>query len=72
MSFGAPQYLNLLFLLPLAVLLFWLILRYITKIRTQFQMEQVERFSHFSTRFRYVRLTFLVRSGIRKFDSGCG
>lgn len=59
MSFGAPQYLNLLFLLPLAVLLFWLILRHITKIRTQFQMEQVERFSHFSTRFRYVRLTFL-------------
>ena len=59
MSFGAPQYLNLLFLLPVAVLLFWLILRYITKVRTQFQMEQVERFSHLSTRFRYVRLTFL-------------
>ena len=59
MSFGAPQYLNLLFLLPLAVLLFWFILRYITKIRTQFQMDQVERLSHLSTRFRYVRLTFL-------------
>jgi len=58
-SFGAPQYLNLLFLLPLAVLLFWFILRYITKIRTQFQMDQVERLSHLSTRFRYVRLTFL-------------
>ena len=59
MAFGTPQYLNLLFLLPVAVLLFWLILRYITKIRTQFQMGQVERFSNLSTRFRYVRLTFL-------------
>jgi Ca-activated chloride channel family protein len=58
-SFGAPKYLNLLFLLPVAVLLFWLILRYITKVRSQFQMDQVERFSHLSTRFRYVRLTFL-------------
>jgi Ca-activated chloride channel family protein len=58
-SFGAPRFLNLLFLLPVTVLFFWLILRYITKVRTQFQMEQVTRFSHLSTRFRYVRLTFL-------------
>jgi Ca-activated chloride channel family protein len=58
-SFSDPRYLNLLFLLPVAVLLFWLILRYITKIRTQFEIGQVERLSHLSTRFRYVRLTFL-------------
>ena len=65
MSFGAPRYLNLLFLLPVAILLFWIILRYIEKVRLQFQMKQVVRTSSFASPFRYVRLAFL-------FVLGCG
>ncbi|MCZ6768205.1 MAG: VWA domain-containing protein [Acidobacteria bacterium] len=65
MSFGAPRYLNLLFLLPLAIFLFWIIVRHVEQVRLQFQMEQVLRSSSFSSQFRYVRLTFL-------FVLGCG
>ncbi len=65
MSFGSPSYLNLLYLLPIAVFLFWLILHYLEKVRSQFQMTQVARVGHVSNQFRYVRLAFL-------FVLGCG
>lgn len=65
MSFGVPKLLYLLFLLPAAAVLFWFILRYVEKVRTQFQMKQVARVSRASSRFRYFRLTFW-------FVLGCG
>ena len=65
MSFGSPSYLNLLYLLPVAIFLFWLILHYLEKVRSQFQMTQVARVGHVSNQFRYVRLAFL-------FVLGCG
>ena len=65
MSFSSPNYLNLLYLLPIAVFLFWLILHHLDKVRSQFQMTQVARVGHVSNQFRYVRLAFL-------FVLGCG
>ncbi len=65
MSFSSPNYLNLLYLLPVAVFLFWLILHYLEKVRSQFQMTQVARVGHVSSQSRYVRLAFL-------FVLGCG
>lgn len=65
MSFHSPNYLNLLYLLPAAVFLFWLIIHHLEKVRSQFQMTQVARVGHVSTQFRYVRLAFL-------FVLGCG
>ena len=65
MSFGAPQYLNLLFLLPFSILLVWIIFHYIEKVRRQFQLEQVAGLGHVSSQFRYFRLTcwFVLGAG---------
>ena len=46
MSFHSPNYLNLLYLLPAAVFLFWLIIHHLEKVRSQFQMTQVARVGH--------------------------
>lgn len=64
-SFGYPEALNLLFLLPVAAFLFWITLYYIEKVRSQFQMASVRRVSYTSSPFRYFRLTFW-------FVLGCG
>jgi Ca-activated chloride channel family protein len=64
-TFGSPGTLNLLFLLPVAALLFWIILYYVERVRGQFQMASVRRVSYTSTPFRYFRLTFW-------FVLGCG
>lgn len=63
MSFAAPQYLEFLYLVPVAAFLFWMILRYIERVRRPFQMNQVLRTSHVSTRLRYVRLSLLFMLG---------
>ncbi|MBI2821245.1 MAG: VWA domain-containing protein [Acidobacteria bacterium] len=63
MSFAAPEYLNLLFALPVALFLFWLILHYIERVRSPFRMSQVVRSGRPSTRFRYVRLAMLFILG---------
>jgi Ca-activated chloride channel family protein len=64
-TFGSPRTLNLLFLLPVASLLFWIILSYVERVRNQFHMASVKAVSYISTPFRYFRLTFL-------FVLGCG
>ena len=63
MSFVAPKYLNLLFLLPLAVFLVWIVFQYIEKVRLQFRMEQVAQLGHVSSKFRYFRLASLFVLG---------
>ncbi|MBI4456024.1 MAG: VWA domain-containing protein [Acidobacteria bacterium] len=63
MTFGAPKFLYLLFSLPVAALLFWIILHQVERVRRQFQMRQVLRTSNLSTRARYFRLTLLFVLG---------
>ncbi len=54
-SLGAPEFLYLLLLLPVAVFLFWIIRHQIEKVRSQFEMKRLARVSRVSSRFRHIR-----------------
>ena len=55
--FGSPNFLYLLFLLPLAILFFWVILSHLESIKRQFHAPSLSHLGKTSGRFRYARLT---------------
>ena len=63
MTFAAPKYLYLLLTLPVATLVFLLIMGYVQAVRRQFQTSELLRLSRASTRLRYVRMAFLFLVG---------
>lgn len=63
MSFSAPRFLELLYFVPIAAVVFFLIVRYVEKTRRPLRMSQVVRTSHVSSRFRYVRLALFFMLG---------